>query len=369
MKNKVKKTSVALCLIFCMILTLSACSNLKTTSKKHASEKVADADDKAEDKNDNKYVATAIDDNNNHDTDQVKSQDSNNQENAQINSQDNKKDNKNDNKNLDENNLNNNINSEKKSSDSAEDKEGKSKDESQLGDGDKSEKKHNNTSSHVLPPVSDVKRMVVCIDPGHSGVVASGTEPIGPGSSEEKLKDTSGTSGCVTKIPEYKLTLALSKKLKNLLEEDGNYMVIMTRTDHKDPLSCKERASIANKADADIFVRIHADGIDSQDVNGVSAHYPTKNNPYVSKYSEKSRVLSEFLLESMCHETKATSRGLFGRDDLSGSNWAKMPVSLIEVGFMSNPQEDKLLADEKYRNKIAQGLFKGIEKYRKKYDK
>lgn len=205
-------------------------------------------------------------------------------------------------------------------------------------------------------------KKIVALDPGHTGVVAGGTEPIGPGSKIKKAKDASGTCGVATKIPEYKLTLSLAKKMKKLLEARG-YKVVMTRTDSKKALSCVSRAKIANKAKADIYVRIHADGIDNHSISGASALYPTKSNPYVGKLSKKSKKLSACILNAMCKKTKAKNRGLSPRDDLSGSNWAKMPVTLVEVGFMTNPAEDRKMATDKYRNKLAQGMVDGIDDY------
>lgn len=205
-------------------------------------------------------------------------------------------------------------------------------------------------------------KKIVALDPGHSGVVASGTEPVGPGSKVRKAKDASGTRGIVTKLPEYKLTLSLAKKMKKLLEDRG-YKVIMTRTSNKKAVSCVKRAKIANKAKADIFVRIHADGIDNTSVSGATALYPSKSNPYVGKLSKKSKKLSKCILKAMCKKSGAKNRGLSARNDLSGSNWAKMPVTLIEVGFMTNPKEDKKLKTTKYQNKLAQGMVDGIDDY------
>ncbi len=214
----------------------------------------------------------------------------------------------------------------------------------------------------VSVKVTVTPKKIVALDPGHTGVVASGTEPLGPGSKTRKAKDASGTRGVVTKIPEYKLTLSLAKKMKKLLEARG-YKVVMTRTNSKKALSCVSRAKIANKAKADIYVRIHADGIDNHSVSGASALYPSKSNPYVGKLSKKSKKLSKCILNAMCKKTKAKKRGLSARDDLSGSNWAKMPVTLIEVGFMTNPAEDRKMATDKYRNKLAQGMVDGIDDY------
>lgn len=202
----------------------------------------------------------------------------------------------------------------------------------------------------------------VALDPGHSAKVTGGTEPIGPGSSTKKAKDSTGTKGVSSGQMEYELTMKLAKKMKLLLEDKG-YLVVLTRSNNKKAISCVERAKVANKAGADIFVRIHADGINNASVFGASALYPSSRNPYVNKLSSKSKKLSSCVLNAMCKEAGAKSRGLVARDDLSGSNWAKMPVTLIEAGFMTNKEEDKKLAQDSYQDKLAKGMVQGIEEY------
>ena len=113
---------------------------------------------------------------------------------------------------------------------------------------------------------------IVALDPGHSPKQKSGTEPNGPGSSVRKAKDNTGTCGVSTGVPEYKLTLILAEKMKKILTERG-YKVVMTREDNNTAISCAERAKVANKAKADIFVRIHADGNTNHSISGASALY------------------------------------------------------------------------------------------------
>ena len=140
---------------------------------------------------------------------------------------------------------------------------------------------------------------VVVLDPGHSGVVSSGYEPLGPGSSEKKSKDTSGTEGVATKVPEYKLTLKVAKQLARVLKKQG-CKVVMTRTDSKSALSCVQRAKIANKAKADAYLRIHANSIDSSSETGALTICVTKNNRYVSnKMYKKSYALSAAVLQRL----------------------------------------------------------------------
>lgn len=206
-------------------------------------------------------------------------------------------------------------------------------------------------------------KKIICLDPGHSSVVASGSEPIGPGSSTMKAKDNSGCVGVASHVPEYKYTLNIAKQLKKKLESKG-YAVVMTRTNNKQPRSCSERAKIATKAKADVFLRLHVDSINSSSVTGASSHYPTSHNPYLSKsICKKSKKLSQCVLKAMCKESGAKCRGNCARDDLSGSNWATMPVTLIEVGFMSNPGEDMKLQNKDYQKKLVNGMAKGLDKY------
>lgn len=214
----------------------------------------------------------------------------------------------------------------------------------------------------VSAAVTIKPKKIVALDPGHSSKMTGGTEPVGPGASVKKAKDSTGTKGVSSGQMEYELTMKLARKMKPLLEDKG-YLVVLTRANNQKAISCVERAKVANKAGADIFVRIHADGINNASVSGASALYPSGKNPYVGKQSSKSKKLSSFVLDAMCKETGAKKRGLVARDDLSGSNWAKMPVTLIEVGFMTNPQEDKKLAQTSYQDKLAKGMVKGIEEY------
>ena len=139
---------------------------------------------------------------------------------------------------------------------------------------------------------------VVVLDPGHTGVVAGGYEPLGPGSSEMKAKDTSGTEGIATGVSEYQLTLKVAKQLSTALKKQG-CKVVMTRTNSKNSLSCIQRAKVANKAKADAYLRIHANGSSNSSTNGAMTICVTKNNRFVSsKLYEKSYALSQSVRKS-----------------------------------------------------------------------
>ncbi|MDB4868655.1 MAG: cell wall hydrolase/autolysin [Cohnella sp.] len=203
---------------------------------------------------------------------------------------------------------------------------------------------------------------VICIDPGHQLKGNNQLEPIGPGSSVKKPKVSSGTRGVVTKKPEYVLNLEISLKLKKELEKRG-YKVVMTREKHDINLSNKQRSDIANKAKADLFIRIHADGSNSPKTEGFSVLYPAQNNKYTKPIYAKSKSASEFIYNEMKHTTKAKSKGVVPRSDLTGFNWSKVPVTLVEAGFMTSPREDKRLSESSYQNLIVKGISNGVDQF------
>lgn len=206
------------------------------------------------------------------------------------------------------------------------------------------------------------KARIIAIDAGHQGKGNYQEEPIGPGAKKTKPKVTSGTQGISTGVPEYKLTLVIAKKVKEELINRG-YEIVMIRDSHDVNLSNKERAEIANESGADLFLRIHADGSENSNVSGVSTLYPSKDNPYVSKLSKSSYALSKAIVDGICDSTGAKNRGAIARDDMSGINWCTIPVSIIEMGYMSNKAEDKNMQTEDYQNKIVEGICNGIDDY------
>lgn len=207
---------------------------------------------------------------------------------------------------------------------------------------------------------ASVKR--IAIDAGHQLRGDSSTEPIGPGASARKAKVAGGATGVATRTPEYKLNLKVAKRLRDELKSRG-YEVVMIRTSNRVNISNKKRAKIANKSGADICIRIHADGSSSSQVRGASVLYPSAKNPYVGKLSKSSKRLSNCLIQNYCRATGIRNRGLSQRDDLTGTNWSTIPVSLIELGFLSNPTEDKMMQRAGVQKKMAEGIADGVDEY------
>lgn len=206
----------------------------------------------------------------------------------------------------------------------------------------------------------EVKKKVIVLDPGHGNRSNLEKEAIYPGATELKIKDGGGAEGINSKTPEYVIAMGITVKLKGLLENKG-YTVIMTKTTPQESPGNIERAEVGNKNNADLVIRVHADSSESSNVSGASMLVPAPIG-YAKNISEISRKCGQVVLESLIDEVGIKNKGVVERNDLTGFNWSKVPVILVETGFLSNPQEDKLLNSEEYQNKIAKGLFDGIDK-------
>ncbi|MBR5799888.1 MAG: N-acetylmuramoyl-L-alanine amidase [Lachnospiraceae bacterium] len=212
----------------------------------------------------------------------------------------------------------------------------------------------------TVPEYSDDKLIV--IDAGHQAKGNSEKEPIGPVASEMKAKVTGGATGGTTGQKEYELNLAVSFYLRDELVARG-YEVIMVRESHDVNLSNSERAQVANQAGADAFIRIHANGSDNTTVNGTETLCQTAGNPYNASIYPLSRSLSGHVLKGIVNQTSSKDRGVKETDTMSGINWCNVPTTIVEMGFLSNPDEDALLFTEEYRKKVALGIANGIDAY------
>lgn len=212
------------------------------------------------------------------------------------------------------------------------------------------------------PAAGSLAGKIIAIDPGHAANADSGFEPIGPGSSETKVKDPGGTSGAATGVREPVVTLAISRYLKQMLEAEGA-RVVMTRESDTFYGGNRERAQVANQAQANLFIRIHCDGSGNPATSGVSTLYPALIPGWTDDIYAASLKAAQTVQPAMVRNLGATDRGVVERSNMTGFNWADVPAILVEAGFMSNADEDVRLNSPQYQQAVAGALLTGIKDY------
>jgi N-acetylmuramoyl-L-alanine amidase len=200
---------------------------------------------------------------------------------------------------------------------------------------------------------------LICLDPGHGTPPAIGQqlEPIGPGSKEMKIKDGGGAPG------EAAVALAIAKRARKLLVARG-YRVAMTRTGTTIRLGNGNgniaRARFCNRRHAALMVRIHADGSSDRSLHGVSTLVPAWHRGWTDDIYRPSLRAGRAMEKAVVRATGAADQGIVQRSDLTGFNWADVPVVLVEAGFLSNPTEQRRLKTGAYQQRVARGLTRGV---------
>ena len=183
---------------------------------------------------------------------------------------------------------------------------------------------------------------IIYIDPGHGG--------LDPGTIYKN-------------IYEKDINLSISKKLKKLLEEEGA-IVYLTRYDDYDlaingalerkKSDLNNRAKIINKSKADMYVSIHLNSIESSTWSGAQVFYDDVN----SNNKEIAEIMQKILKKKL-----KTNRKVKEINNMLMNRKITIPGVLIEVGFLSNPNERYLLQNTEYQYKICEAIKKGIENY------
>lgn len=191
---------------------------------------------------------------------------------------------------------------------------------------------------------------VICIDPGHGG---SDTGAIGTLDGKDVYEKT--------------VTLEIAKKLERLLT-DSNAKVLMTRTEDTDVYApfadgnteLQARADVANNNNADVFLSIHIDAFSNPEVDGTTTYYTEKTN--------KDFILASALNRSIIRNTSIPDRGVRQSNFYVNVN-TKMPSSLIELGYISNPERVKMLTQSWATDALAKALYEGFVDYFKQIEK
>ena len=119
------------------------------------------------------------------------------------------------------------------------------------------------------------------------------------------------------------------------------------------------RAQIANSAGAALFLRIHADGSSDPGARGSHTLYPALRRGWTDDVYAKSKRAARIVQEDLVRALGFPDRGLQERSDFTGFNWADVPVIMVEMGFMTNRTDDRLLATDAYQRRAAAGLCRG----------
>lgn len=221
------------------------------------------------------------------------------------------------------------------------------------------EKEENNIEKDTKR-LENENRKIIVIDPGHSSVGNPEKEPISPNSSKTKAKDVLGATGNYTNIPEHKTTVNIGLLLKDELIDRG-YNVVMTKSEVDESLSNIERAEIGNENNADLVIRIHADSSNDTNVKGASILVPSKNE-YTKNISDISMNYGKKIIDTYTNELNIKNRGCIYRDDMTGFNWSKVPVVILEMGFLSNKEDDEFISNVNNHSNIAKSIANGIDK-------
>ena len=192
---------------------------------------------------------------------------------------------------------------------------------------------------------------LICLDPGHGTApdVGRQLEPIGPGSRELKIKDGGGAPG------EAPVALAIARRTRALLLARG-FRVVMTRDGDGYRGGNRERAQFCNVRGAALMVRIHADGSSDPRSAGISTLVPALRRSWTDDVYGASKRAGGIFQRQLVRTTGARNLGVVERRDLTGFNWADVPVVLVETGFMTNPREGALLRTAAYQQRVATGL-------------
>lgn len=201
---------------------------------------------------------------------------------------------------------------------------------------------------------SRLKGAIIGINPGHQIRQNPNKYPVAPGSKTMKVLNQGGTLGVKTGKYEYQLNLEVSLLLRDLLEDAGAE-VVMVRTSNDVEITNVERAEMLNKANVDIAIQIHANTSNVKTQNGLSTYSKESGS-----MKEINSVASKLIHDALLQTTGANDAGIHFYDSYMSLNYSTTPAILVEMGYMSNAEEDVLLSTPEYQQKLAQGMFDGI---------
>ena len=203
--------------------------------------------------------------------------------------------------------------------------------------------------------------VTVCVDPGHQRTTQVETVPLIPGGSQTTTTRVGMAKGVETKRRESQLTLEIGMKLRNALMAEGA-AVAVTRDKQDTFVGMLERADIPNSIDADFVLRLHCNSRSGNDqVQGIEVYCPL-GSPYAQAVAARTdyKLMGETMLEAMKQFTGQQNGVCTLNNTYVGNNWSLMPSFLIEMGYMTNMEEDLLLSHPIYQERLVQGMVEGV---------
>lgn len=136
----------------------------------------------------------------------------------------------------------------------------------------------------------------------------------------------------------------------------------MVRTSNDVNISNAERSKIANKNNADLLFRIHANGDNDSSVRGFLTLIPAANE-WTKPIVNDSKRAGKAIHSATVKATSSRDRGISSVGNMTGFNWSQVPSVIVEMGFMSNAQDDRMLNSDNYQDKLVLGFANGIDNY------
>lgn len=207
----------------------------------------------------------------------------------------------------------------------------------------------------------DLTGFRVCIDPGHQARMDGRLEPVFPGGTEYKARVAGGAMGVVTHARESAVNLEIALELRDHLESLGAE-VLLVRESEDVQISNVQRANMASLFQADVFLRLHCNSSKNEKNRGFRIYAP-RRAAALNYGADEGQMLAwgETLCDFLLEYTEQTIAHAYVSDQYSGSNWAQMPTFLIEMGYMTNPMDDRLLQDATYRQGVARAIAAFIQ--------
>lgn len=202
----------------------------------------------------------------------------------------------------------------------------------------------------------------IAIDPGQQKNQMTEKEPIGPGAADTTAKMSYGATSTTTGKREYEWSLPFAQRLKTELEARG-YEVVLTREEHNVEISNAERAKFVNESGAEIYLSLQADAASNVDAKGIYTQIPSQSNPFVGSLHADCKRLAKVIQNNLIAETGTKDRGVQEIDKVATINYSEVPVAVLQLGFMSNKEEDANLWSEAYQDKLIKAICDGIDTY------